>query len=43
MTTKETPRPQELTEAELKQAAGGVRKLPGMHKAGDITLKRGTF
>jgi bacteriocin-like protein len=30
----------EITEDELKQVIGGL-KLPGMHKAPDVTLKRG--
>jgi hypothetical protein len=30
----------EITEGELKQVTGGA-KLPAMHKAPDVTLKRG--
>ena len=30
----------EITEDELKQVTGGA-KLPAMHKAPDVTLKRG--
>jgi hypothetical protein len=30
----------EITEDELTQVAGGA-KLPGMHKAADVTLTRG--
>jgi bacteriocin-like protein len=33
----------EITEDELKQVAGGTSKLPGMNKAPDVTLKRGTI
>jgi hypothetical protein len=35
--------PRELTTAELRAAAGGALKLPGLHKSTDVTLKRGLF
>ena len=31
----------EIAVDELKQVTGGTSKLPGMHKAPDVTLKRG--
>jgi hypothetical protein len=43
MTQAEKPAIQELTLEDLRQAAGGVVKVPGTHKVADITLKRGTF
>jgi bacteriocin-like protein len=31
----------EITEDELKQVTGGTSKLPGRHKAAEVTLTRG--
>jgi hypothetical protein len=38
-----TGRDIEIAEDELKQVTGGAVKLPGMHKALDVTFKRGTI
>jgi bacteriocin-like protein len=33
----------QITEDELKQVTGGAVRLPGLHKASDVTFKRGTI
>jgi bacteriocin-like protein len=33
----------EMADDELKQVTGGALKLPGLHKASDVTLKRGVI
>jgi hypothetical protein len=41
MTENKTPVIRELTAEDLREAGGGVVKMPGMHKVTNITLKRG--
>src|SRR5262245_11886076 len=38
-----TGRDIEIADDELKQVTGGALKLPGLHKASDVTLKRGAI